>query len=464
LNVADPINEIVSVSITANSKTPSRLGFGTPLILTYHTRFAENWRAYTDLNGMATDGFLVTDEAYRKASKLFAQNPATSQIVVGRLAAAPSFTHVLTMLTAVEGAVISLDVLAAEAATITDPVVTGGTISPTGAVTAGTVISLRYVVQASATTTTVATAVEQLVEAVAGVASTSSGAAITATPVTAGNRLHFKNLVNASLKETTTAAGYDTALTSLQNENDDWYFVLIGSSSEANIAAVASWVLSHPPKLFFADSSDSDLLAGTNTTAIALKAAANDRTVLLYHPDSSQSAAAGWVGVGAPQDPGAITWAMRTIKDVTAQSITATQRVNLDASNVNYYNPIRGINVTRPGKVSSGEWIDIRHGIDALTADMQESVFALLANSLKVPFTGAGFDIIESTVAASLARFEGSKDQPGLLIPKQSLVIMPTLASVSPADKQARQLKNVRFTAKLAGAIHFVSIVGTLSN
>jgi uncharacterized protein DUF3383 len=460
--VADSINEIVTVSITANSKTPSRLGFGTPLVLTYHTHFAERWRAYTDLAGLAADGFTSNEIAYNDVAELFSQNPAPTQVIVGRLPAAPAYSSVLTALSAVEGQTVKFSIRSPVAGTVTDPVVAGGTISPVGAVSAGTLITGTYVIPASATTTTVATAVEQLVEAVPGVASTSSGAAITA--ASTGTPMPFTGLTNLSVKDTTADVGFDDELTALQDENDDWYFILIGSGSEANIAAVAAWTLAHPPKLFFARSSDSDLLAGSNATAIALKAAGNDRVAFSYHQDPGAGFEAGWVGVGAPQDPGAITWALRTVQGVLPSNLTATQRANLEAQNVNYYTSVRGISITRPGKVSSGEWIDVRHGIDALTADIQESVFALLANSLKVPFTGAGLDVIANTLQASIKRFEGSDDQPGLLIPKQSVVIMPTLASISLADKQARQLKNVRFTAKLAGAIHFVSIIGTVSN
>jgi hypothetical protein len=466
--VADPINEIVQVSITANSKTPSRLGFGTPLILTYHARFAELFRVYTDLAGMAADGFTSDDTAYGKASAIFAQDPTVAQVIVGRLPSAPSFSKVLTVLSAVEGQRIVAKVRSTSAGAVTDPVVSGGTISPaSGTQPSGTEFTLTYVIPNSATTTTVAVAFEQLIEAVPGVTSTSAGAVITAL---SSAQLDVYDTTNVSQVENTAAAGYDAALTALQDVNDDWYFILIDSSSPANIAAVAAWTLSHPPKLFFWDSADTTLAGGVTTsgtigeTAANLKAAANDRVIGLYHPYSREAAAAAWVGVGAPQDPGAITWALKTLRGVTAKSLTATQRTNLEAVNVNHYQPIRGINVTRKGIVASGEWIDVRHGIDALTADIQESIFAVLANSLKVPFTGAGLDVINSTLKGSLKRYEGSDDQPGLLIPKTSKTIMPALSSISAQDKQNRQLKNVRFTADLAGAIHLVSIVGTVSN
>lgn len=446
--MADQLSSIVQVSITANSKSPTRLGFGTPLILTYHTRFTDQFRVYSDLNGMTSDGFTTYDAAYRKAAAVFAQNPTVQQVVVGRMSSAPSFTTLVTITSNTQGQVVSMNVI--QPAT-------------------GTVSTISYTIGASETTTTVATAVTALIAAVSGVSASSSGAVITVTPTAAGRKVHIYSNVNCNINETTAAAGYDTALTSLQNYNDDWYFVLIDSASPANVAAVGAWVLSHPPKLFFWDSSDNDLAAGTVSSgtmgeaATNLKAAANGRVIGMYHPYSHEAIAAAWVGVGAPQTPGSITWALKTLIGPTATTLTTTQRTNLEAVNVNHYQPVRGINVTRKGVVASGEWIDVTHGIDALTADIQQSVFAVLANSGKVPFSGAGLDLIDMTITAALRRFEGSADQPGLLIVKSGKVAMPALTSISSADKQARQLNNVKFSGTLAGAIHFVSVVGTVS-
>jgi hypothetical protein len=114
--------------------------------------------------------------------------------------------------------------------------------------------------------------------------------------------------------------------------------------------------------------------------------------------------------------------------------------------------------------VVAGEWIDIRHGIDALEARIQEDVFDLLAGSGKVPFTEAGFDLIASTIDAACQAFVGTDNEPGLLVKDSIKVIMPKLSTVSQADKNARRLTGVRFSALLAGAVHYVEIRGTLSN
>ncbi len=433
------IGQIVSVSISANSTTPSRVGFGTPLLLSYHTKFAERYRSYTSIAGMVTDGFQTFDEAYRMAAAAFSQNPAPASVIVGRMPTAPAYTKQLTITTAVVGSVIKASVIAPATGVATD---------------------LSYTVPAAQTTTQVATAFAALIAGVSGVAAVSAVAVITVTPSVAGRPVHVYGLQNATIEETTGAAGYDTELGLLQIENDDWYFVLADSASPANVAAIATWVLPQK-KLYFVATNSSGELAGTGTLGSSLLT--NERVAILYAKNSHEYGGTRWVGAGAPQTPGSITWAFKTLLGLTPQTLTSTQRANLEADNINHYQTIAAVSITRPGKVTSGEFIDVRHGIDALEAAIKEDVFALLANSGKVPMTDAGLDLVGSTILAAMKRFEGTLDNPGLIAIDTSAVIMPLVSSISTADRAARRLTGVRFSGTLAGAIHYVSVVGTLS-
>jgi hypothetical protein len=434
------LSQVVALSISANSKTPTREGFGIPLFLSYHTVFPERFRRYEDLAGMISDGFALTSVQCKGASAFFSQDPAPAAVIIGRLPAAPATTWAVTVTSAVQGAHVKLTV-----------------VSPDGTVT-----PIDYTILAAATTTTVATALELLIEACPGVDSVSSGAVITATPTTSGERFWLFGESNCQIKNTTADAGYATELAALQIENDDWYFVTIDDSSAANIAAVAAWTLTQK-KIFFTATNASDELSGTGTVGSALKALSNDRAVVLYAPNASQYAGAAWVGVGAPQDPGSITWAFKSLAGVSPASLTSTQRSNLETDNINHYQTLAGLPVTRQGVTAQGEFIDIRHGIDALEARIQEDVFALLANAKKIPFTALGLDMIANAILGAMKAFEGSDEQPGLLVRGSSVVRMPDINAISDADKASRRLTGVKFSATLAGAVHYVSIVGTLS-
>lgn len=433
------INSVVSVQIRANSRNPTRAGFGTPLILTYHTVFAEKWRVYTSLAAMTADGFTSTSSAYRMAQALTDQNPSVRSWIVGRKDTAPVFTQDVTITSAVEGAHVRFKIIDS----------------------AGVVQQIDHTIGAAATTTTVATAVELLVEAIAGVTSTSAAAVVTVGADTAGFKPYIYDVENCYVVETTADSDYDDELSALELLDNSWYFVLTDSESKANVDKVAAWVLSRT-KLYFVSTQSGAELAGTGTLGFDLKALTNGRTVLIYGFNAHEHIGARWVGAGAPEDPGSITWALKALRGATAKDLTPTQETNLEADNINHYQSIAGLGSTRPGKVASGEWIDVVHGIDAMTAAIQEAVWTVMANAKKIPFTEAGLDLIASAILGAMKRFEGSNENPGLLVPGSSQVTMPNIDDISETDKRNRRLTGVSFYAKFAGAVHFVEIVGTL--
>lgn len=80
------IDDLVSVTITSQTRTVSRAGFGTPLIAAYHSRFVGRVETYSSLRAMVTAGFKTRDPAYKIASAVFAQDPTVSSVKIGRRA------------------------------------------------------------------------------------------------------------------------------------------------------------------------------------------------------------------------------------------------------------------------------------------------------------------------------------------------------------------------------------------
>lgn len=421
------LDSVVSVNITASTVTPTREGFGTALVLSYHARFTDQFRIYADLAGMAADGFVSKDPAYRQAQAMFAQAVAPNKVIVGRLPSAPSFASVLTVTSATQGLHIKCKVY--------DP-------------STSTTTQIDRTIAASSTTTAEATAVAALIDALSGVAASSSSADVTVTPATAGQRPIVFDCVNCTVKETTAAAGYDTELTALQLVNDDWYLILIDSSSDANVQAVNTWV-STQKKVFLSSTNDTREVLGTSVTGAALKAATARRTALLYTQNPVECAAAAWAGYGLPPAPGSITWALKTLVGVTPSALTATQKANLETNSLNHYMTVAGINITRNGTVCSGEYIDIIHGTDALEADIKESVFGVLVSTPAVRYTGPGLDAIANAILGALKRFEAV----GLLVPGSSKVVMPELSAITTSDKSLRKLTGIKFSAVYAYAV-----------
>lgn len=441
------IDSIVSVSITADTRTPTRAGFGIPLLVSYHTVFTDNYRRYTDPAELIADGFATYDAAYRMAAAAFNADPSVEEVIVGRLPSAPAYRTEVTITDATQGNHIKLKV-----------------VQPT----TGTVSQIDYTILAAATTSTVATAVAALIAALTGCSAAAVGAVITISPTVAGRKVHVYDLESgAKVQDITVDANYDDYLSTLRIENDDWYGVAIDTESQANVNLVAAWALTNN-KLYFQSTQSSYELDGTGTLGSTLKTAGNDRVVLLWAPNSHEFAAVTWMAQGLSQDPGTINWALQTLPGITAAisskkaTLTSTEKTNLETDNINHYLTVAGNNVTRQGLTAGGEWIDVVHGIDALTARIQEAVFGLLLSG-RVPFTASGLDLVANVILGVLKSFEGTTEQPGLLDVGTSVVTMPALSTLT-AQKALRRLTGVKFTAVLAGAVNSVTISGSVSN
>ena len=111
------------------------------------------------------------------------------------------------------------------------------------------------------------------------------------------------------------------------------------------------------------------------------------------------------------------------------------------------------------GKTAKGEYIDIVQGLDWLSSDMKTRVANALISSDKIPYTNQGIAVIESMVRNSLNE-AAQRD----IIDRTSInVTVPDVLSVSPENRLNRILPDVKFEARLAGAIHKIKIQGTVT-
>jgi hypothetical protein len=254
-------------------------------------------------------------------------------------------------------------------------------------------------------------------------------------------------------------------LTAINNANSTWYALIATTRDLATVKAIAAWVEARI-KLFGTASSDPDIInvpAGTDTTSIAafLNQLGYVRTFVMYHQDADfDFPEAAWFGRVLPLEPGSETWKFKRLNGISYSNLTTTQSNNALAKKANTYEFVGGVGITANGTVAQGEYIDIVRGIDWLTARIQEFVFSVLVNNPKVPYTDAGIAVVQAEVMRALALgvsndFLASDPSP--------LVTVPKAADVPPADKANRILRNVKFTATLAGAIHAVVIRGTVS-
>jgi hypothetical protein len=436
------LSEVVNLSIIVTGSSLEAPGFGTPLVLV--SKVPAGWgnakvRTFGTLTELVDAGFTTSDVAYRLASRIKAQNPAIGNFKIALRDDPPVQELDLTCLTAVEGKTYSLEV----------------------GVNAGPTTAISYTVPGSATTSTVATAIAALINAVTGVTAAASVAVITVEPTAAGDLVNIKGWSSTfKLEDVTANPGVADELSACLVEDEGWYGVLLDSNSKAEVSAAAEWVEANK-KLFAYDTSDSDAANGVaGNVFLTLKAAGYERSFGIYNGNETLGgSAAAWMGRGFAFDPGRITWAYKSLAGVSVDSLTAGQRAAIDGANGNFYSAVAGRNITRYGKVASGEFVEVTHFIDWLDAEMRLQVFAAISGLPKVPYTNAGLALIEGTIKAVL---KSGVRAGGLADDENLFVRMPNLADIPESTRAARLVPDIEFGARLAGAIHKTTIVGTI--
>lgn len=436
------LSDIANITVSTQTAAVKQAGFGLPLICDYHTRFAERVRIYSDLDAMVDDGFATTDAAYMAAAAAFAQEPQLSQVAIGRRALAPTI-RVDLYPTAVNSKAYSVDV------TLPD----------------GTVETVTYTSDASATVAEITAGLASAIDALTGVAASDQTTFIRVTASSASDyfavTVDDKSLLRA--QQTHADPGIATDLAAIKLENDSWYGLTLTTQGAAEIAAAATWVESNN-KLMFQASQDGDIIvAGSGDIASTVKTAAQNRTTIIFCSDPTKHAGAGMMGVGFPLDPGSVTWANRTLASVPVESLTATNITQMVAKNCNYFTDYgaTGVSLIRNGKVASGEWIDFIRDRDWYENLLQTEVLSVMVNNDKVPFTDRGIAMIEAAVRSATERAIAS----GFLAEGTDSYIVPKASDVSSVDRANRTLGStpIKVSARVAGAIHVAVIRATIT-
>ena len=144
------LDEIVEVIINVQAPTITRAGFGTPMIVGYHTAFPERVRTYSTATEMVEDGFPAGHPMVRLATAIKSQSPAVPRFKVGRRALAPTQRFRFPIQDTREGVVYLI-----------------GVISPGGIVT-----EVRHVNGPTETPTTIIQALLPQFNAIAGLTAT----------------------------------------------------------------------------------------------------------------------------------------------------------------------------------------------------------------------------------------------------------------------------------------------------
>lgn len=442
------LDDLVNITISRETASVSRAGFGYGLILGVHMQTLNRVDWYsksTWSTAMIADGYETTDAIYLAVQRYFAQSPSPTTVAVGRIQASR--------------VTVAID-------TVQNSTLYGIGIE---SVTPGTVTSCEYTSDADATQTEIANGLFAAINGSAEAANVTASNVGDDVQIDADGSDPFVVTLTegATLMSIGDPAGTiedaDVALAAITLEDSDWYGICAVDRTQAQVEKIADWTESNT-KLFITASADSDILntteaADSTTIAAYVKDASYVRTAVIYSALAASSYPdAAWLGRCLPLDAGSITWAFKTLSGITPDTLTATQRTNALAKYANIYETVAGVSITQMGTTGGNEYIDITRGIDWLRSEMQADIYQRLVNQDKIPYTDKGIASIEALVRYAL---EAGIDRN--FIASITSISVPAAADVSAANKTARLLQDVEFTAVLAGAIHTIEVQGVVT-
>lgn len=424
------LTDIIEIQISRETAAVAQTNFNVPLFIAAHLNFMERARTYSSLKAVGTD-FATTDNAYIAAEKLFGQAIKPANIVIGRRQIPGATINVSTVAIGVDYTL-----------TISDTVFTYTSVVADTAVKI--VAGLKTAFDASPVT---------------GVTflDTADGSAT----LTSSVDWALKTSQNITVAASPATESWATAVNAVQSEDDTWYALTIESHLPADVLAVAATI--ETKKKIFGTSTALVDVKGSGEADIfsQLKDLAYQRTFGIYSTTAdTQFPECSWIGYQLQEQPGSNTWAYKTLAGLTVSKLSDTESKNIQEKNGNTYERIGGLNTTVGGKMFGGEWIDVMVFVDWLEQRMKERLWFRMANSKKIPYTAAGAAIIEAEIRAQLndgIRAGGLADNPA------PIVTVPDVLSVSANMRAQRIFEGITFEARLAGAIHFVKIRGTVT-
>lgn len=237
-----------------------------------------------------------------------------------------------------------------------------------------------------------------------------------------------------------------------------WYAVCPVGIEEDRYQDIANWVEAN------------NKICICQTTGISTHPVADtmNRTAVIHASSESDYINAALLGRFLSYDPGSVAWSYKSLSTISAQSLSAQEINTLEQNNTSYYVSISGKNVVMGGKMCSGEWIDTIHFCDWLVAKIQEKVYNLMLKYPKIPYTDAGIAMVQNAVMEAL---DAGVKSNGIAEPQQDgedevpsyTIVVPRASDIDEAVRKTRKLEGVKFTARLAGAILFTDISGTVS-
>lgn len=258
------------------------------------------------------------------------------------------------------------------------------------------------------------------------------------------------------------------ALAALAGEalGTEWYGFSDVAHDASEAVENAAWAEANK-KLFLTTVGD----VGAGSVARTLSQNKYVRTAAWYLPPAVDA----WPEVAAASKvfqvlPGGDSWSVKQLAAVPALALNEGLAQQVFALSANTYEPVRNLAVTQNGRTFGEEFIDTVRFRDFLEEEIKLRAFRVFLTLDKVPYTDAGIGAIVQAVrgACELGQRRGgiapdTVDEDTRRIRPGFTVSAPRAFQIAANDRAARVLRDVRFTALQAGAIHSTEIRGELT-
>jgi hypothetical protein len=482
------LDSVAQVSVNITQAGARARGFGNGLIVGTSAVLPlyERIRIYEELADVGTD-FGTSAAEYLAAQSFFLQDPAPTQVKIGRL------------FTGVQAGYLKGGAVSSTVGTYTGVSNGGFDITINGVLKQLTGIDLSGAASMAAVAADLQTALAAAVASTTCVwnatlscfiitsptTGTSSSIGYATAPTGGGSPTDMSALlgltgVTGALAVTGIAAETTTSgLNALKLFDPDFYGLTLTSFADVTAREdAAAWAEANKC-LFFHNTADTNapLSGATSDIGYVLKGLGYARSAGQYstsNPYAVVSMMSRALAVNFDKPNSTITLKFKKEPGVAAEPLTPTQAAALKAKNYNYYVDRGGFNMLEEGVVANGRFIDEVMGLDWLQNAVQIAAFNELATAAtKIPLTDAGTarivhaikrDAMDKAVKNGLVApgtWNGEdvgEIKSGDFLGTGYYVYAEPVASQSSTDRDARVAPPITIICIGAGAIHSVQV------
>lgn len=487
-----PISRLIAVSVVLTPSAASAQNLSTLLVLGSSPIIdaTERYRDYGSLAAVAAE-FSSTMPEYKAAALWFGQSPSPRNLKIGRWAKTPASGSLRGATLSAAGQTLSnwtavttgsFSIIRDGAAAVN---VTGLNLS--GATSLNNVASIISVSLTGATM--VWNASFQRFEITSASAGANSSIAFL-TP--AGSGTDISALLGMQAAQGGYSAQGAAAESALQaatlfdsSFGQSWYALVIPEGTDADHLAVAGYIEATNTKhVYGVTTMDASVLTsvGTSDIAYALKQLAYKKTLVQYSSSNGYvvaSALSRILSVDYTGSNTAITLMYKQEPGVVPEQLNSTQALALEAKRCNVFVGYdNNTSILQRGVMSSGNFVDEITGTDWLAVTLQAALYNVLYTSTtKIPQTDAGTQLLTTTCESVCSQaVTNGLLAPGVwnsggfgvlkqgdYMPKAFYVYAPRVGSQNPSDRAARKSVPIQVAAKLAGAVHDISVAVTVN-